>query len=127
MKKQKGMLAKIGDAVSTGAGAVADAGAKAVHTVAEMMPDAKPAPKKKAKAKKQCVVPKVTGKKLNKARTSVYAKGCKVQVKYVKSKKSVNTVLSQSRKAGKKLGFRTIVKLTIAKKAVAKAKKTRGH
>ena len=76
--------------------------------------------KKKAKAKKQCVVPKVTGKKLNKARTTVYAKGCKVQVKYVKSKKSVNTVLTQSRKAGKKLGYRSVVKLTVATKVAPK-------
>ncbi len=76
--------------------------------------------KKKAKAKKQCIVPKVTGKKLNKARTTVYAKGCKVQVKYVKSKKSVNTVLSQSRKAGKKLGYRAVVKLTVATKVAPK-------
>ena len=71
--------------------------------------------KKKAK-KRQCIVPKVTGKKLNKARTSVYAKGCKVQVKYVKSKKAKNTVLAQSRKAGKKLGFRAVVKLTVARR-----------
>ena len=78
--------------------------------------------KKKAKAKKQCVVPKVTGKKLNKARTTVYAKGCKVQVKYVKSKKATNTVLSQSRKAGKKLGYRAVVKLTVASKAKARRK-----
>ena len=75
--------------------------------------------KPKAKAKKQCVVPKVTGKKLNKARSTVYAKGCKVQVKYVKSKKPNNTVLTQSRKAGKKLGYRSVVKLTVAKKAAA--------
>jgi uncharacterized delta-60 repeat protein len=73
----------------------------------------------KSKAKKQCVVPKVTGKKLNKARTTVYAKGCKVQVKYVKSKKATNTVLTQSRKAGKKLGYRAVVKLTVAAKAAA--------
>ena len=75
---------------------------------------------KKAAKKRQCIVPKVTGKKLNKARTTVFAKGCKVQVKYVKSKKVKNTVLAQSRKAGKKLGFRAVVKLTVATKAVAK-------
>ena len=49
--------------------------------------------KKKAAKKQQCIVPKVTGKKLNKARTTVFAKGCKVQVKYLKSKKAKNTVL----------------------------------
>ena len=75
--------------------------------------------KKKAK-KKQCVVPKVTGKKLNKARTTVFAKGCKVQVKYLKSKKAKNTVLKQSRKAGKKLVFRAVVKLTVATKTAPK-------
>ena len=39
-----------------------------------------------------------------------------MQVKYVKSKKSNNTVLTQSRKAGKKLGYRAVVKLTVATK-----------
>ena len=57
----------------------------------------------------------------------VLARGCRVKIRYLVSKKAKNTVLAQSRKAGKKLGFRTIVKLTIAKQAVAKAKKTRGH
>jgi hypothetical protein len=75
--------------------------------------------KPKAKSKKQCIVPKVTGKKLNKARVTVYAKGCKVQVKYMASKKAKNTVLAQSRKAGKKLGYRSVVKLTVATKASA--------
>ena len=42
------------------------------------------------------------------------AKGCKVQLKYVASKKAKNTVLTQSRKAGKKLGYRAVVKLTVA-------------
>ena len=61
----------------------------------------------------------MTGKKLNKARTTVYAKGCKAQVRYLKSKKATNTVLSQSRKAGKKLGYRAVVKLTVATKTKA--------
>ena len=78
--------------------------------------------KPKAKAKKQCIVPKVTGKKLNKARTSVYAKGCKVQVKYLKSKKAKNTVLAQSRKAGKKLGYRAVVKLTVARRPLRRSR-----
>ena len=75
--------------------------------------------KKVAKKKLSCIVPKVTGKKLNAARRSVLAKGCKVQLKYVASKKAKNTVLTQSRKAGKKLGYRAVVKLTIADKASA--------
>jgi uncharacterized delta-60 repeat protein len=78
--------------------------------------------KRKAKAKKRCIVPKVTGKKLNKARTTVYSKGCKVQVKYRKSKKAKNTVLAQSRKAGKKLGYRAVVRLTVATKTTPKKK-----
>jgi uncharacterized delta-60 repeat protein len=72
-----------------------------------------------------CLVPKVTGRKLKKARQIVVARGCRVKLRYLVSKKSRNTVLAQSRKAGKQLGFRTIVKLTIAKKAVVKAKKSR--
>ncbi len=75
--------------------------------------------RRKAKKKLQCIVPKVSGKKLNKARTSVMAKGCKVTVKYVASKKAPNTVLAQSRKAGKKLGYKAVVKLTVAKQAKA--------
>ena len=35
----------------------------------------------------------------------------------MKSKKAKNTVLAQSRKAGKKLGYRAVVKLTVATKA----------
>ena len=73
--------------------------------------------KKAAKKKLSCIVPKVTGKKLNAARRTVLAKGCKVQLKYVASKKAKNTVLTQSRKAGKKLGYRAVVKLTVADKA----------
>lgn len=53
MKKKKGVLAQIGDAVATGAEVVIDAGAKAIHTVGEMMPgghsDSAPAPAAKAK------------------------------------------------------------------------------
>ncbi len=76
----------------------------------------------KKAVKKSCIVPKVTGKTINKARSTVYAKGCKVQVKYAASKKPNNMVIAQSRKAGKKLGFRAVVKLTVAKKAAAVAK-----
>jgi uncharacterized delta-60 repeat protein len=75
--------------------------------------------KKKARA---CVVPKVVGKKLNKARSTVYAKGCKAQVTYKASKKAKGTVLAQSRKAGKKLGYRSVVRLTVAKTAIAATK-----
>ncbi len=97
-------------APAAGGGTTATGGTKATTTTV----------KPTAKAKKQCIVPKVTGKKLNKARTTVYAKGCKVQVKYLKSKKAKNTVLAQSRKAGKKLGYRAVVKLTVATKTAPK-------
>jgi hypothetical protein len=50
-KKSKGVIEKIGDAVSASAEAVYDAGAKAVHAVGDLLPAAKPAPKRgKAKA-----------------------------------------------------------------------------
>jgi uncharacterized delta-60 repeat protein len=71
-----------------------------------------------------CLVPKVTGRKLKRARQIVLARGCRTKIRYLVSKKAKNIVLAQSRKAGKKLRFRTIIKLTIAKKAVAKAKKS---
>ena len=67
-----------------------------------------------AKAK-SCVVPKVTGRKLKKARQIIFARGCKTRVRYLVSKRAKNTVLAQSRKAGKKLSFRSVVQLTIAK------------
>jgi uncharacterized delta-60 repeat protein len=97
-------------APAAGGGTTATGGTKTTTTTT----------KPKAKAKKQCIVPKVTGKKLNKARSTVYAKGCKVQVRYLKSKKAKNTVLAQSRKAGKKLGYRAVVKLTVATKTAPK-------
>ena len=43
-----------------------------------------------------------------------------MQVRYLKSKKAKNTVLAQSRKAGKKLGYRAVVKLTVATKTAPK-------
>jgi uncharacterized delta-60 repeat protein len=64
---------------------------------------------------RSCVVPKVTGRKLKKALRIVFARGCKSRVRYVFSTREKNTVLAQSRKPGKKLGFRSVVKLTIAK------------
>ncbi|MDX6628599.1 MAG: hypothetical protein QOH00_845 [Gaiellales bacterium] len=68
----------------------------------------------KGGAKKFCKVPKVTGKKLNPARRKVLAAGCKVKVVYKKSKRPKGIVLKQSRKAGKKLVYRAVVKLTVA-------------
>jgi beta-lactam-binding protein with PASTA domain len=57
----------------------------------------------------------VTGRKLKKARQIIFARGCKTRVRYLVSKRAKNTVLAQSRKAGKKLSFRSVVQLTIAK------------
>ena len=48
-------------------------------------------------------------------RATVLSKGCKVSVVYKKSHKKKGTVLSINRKAGKKLVYRALVKLTIAK------------
>jgi uncharacterized delta-60 repeat protein len=79
-------------------------------------------------AKKFCKVPKVVGRKLNPSRRKVLAAGCKVKVVYARSlKKPKGTVLKQSRKAGKKLVFHALVKLTVSvkhpvKKAAAKKK-----
>ena len=81
----------------------------------------------KKAAKKVCKVPKVTGKKLNKARKKVNASGCKTKVVYKKSKRPKGTVLKQSRKAGKKLGYRAVVKLTVAVKPTAKQKAAKKH
>ena len=74
-----------------------------------------PATPKKKKVVKQCIVPRVTGKTINKARSTMFAKGCKVKVFYKKSHKKKGTVLSINRKVGKKLVFRALVKVTIAK------------
>ena len=47
----KGVLGKIGDAVASGAEAVAEAGASAVEAVGDLLPAGKTAPKKKASTK----------------------------------------------------------------------------
>jgi hypothetical protein len=69
----------------------------------------------KKAAKRACIVPKVTGRKLDRARRIVIARGCKTTVRYVASEKPKNTVLAQSHKAGRRLRFRSVVQLTIAK------------
>jgi hypothetical protein len=74
-------------------------------------------------AKKFCKVPKVTGKKLNPSRRKVIAAGCKVKVAYKKSKRPKGTVLKQSRKAGKKVAWHAVVKLTVAVKQQPKIAK----
>ena len=71
--------------------------------------------------KKFCKVPKVVGKKLNPARRKVLAAGCKAKVVYKFSKRPKGIVLKQSRKAKKKLVYRAVVKLTVAKKPIAQA------
>ena len=58
----------------------------------------------------------MVGKKLNPARRKMLAAGCKVKVVYKKSKRPKGIVLKQSRKAGKKLGYRAVVKLTVSVK-----------
>ena len=74
--------------------------------------------------KRSCIVPKVKGKLLKKARKALVTRGCRVKVTYAPStKKAVNIVLAQSRKAGKKLAFRSVVKLMVAKKAHMKVAK----
>src|SRR4051812_14336001 len=50
-KKPKGVLEKIGDAVSAGAEAAIDAGSKVIHSVGDMMPTGETTPKRSAKAK----------------------------------------------------------------------------
>jgi uncharacterized delta-60 repeat protein len=67
-------------------------------------------------ATKFCKVPKVKGKRLNAARRKVVAGGCKVKIVYKKSKRPKGIVLKQSRKAGKKLKWHAVVKLTVAVK-----------
>ena len=70
------------------------------------------------------------GKKLNPSRRKVLAAGCKVKVVYKKSKRPKGIVLKQSRKAGKKLAYHAVVKLTVAVKhqpKVAKQEVTEGH
>ena len=68
------------------------------------------------KGKKFCKVPRVVGKRLNPARRKVLRAGCKVKVVYKKSKRRKGIVLKQSRKAGKKLGYRAVVRLTVSVK-----------
>jgi hypothetical protein len=64
-KKSKGVLERIGDAVTTGAEVVIDAGAKAVHAVGDMLPTGKSAPKrgKSTKAAAKTKAPKAALKR----------------------------------------------------------------
>jgi beta-lactam-binding protein with PASTA domain len=59
---------------------------------------------------------KVTGKSINKARSTLFSKGCKVKVIYKKSTKKKGTVLSINRKVGKKLVYHALVKVIVAAK-----------
>jgi uncharacterized delta-60 repeat protein len=70
----------------------------------------------KKKVVRKCVIAKVTGKTINKARSMLVTRGCKVKVIYKKSKKKKGTVLSINRKVGKKLVYRALVKVTVAAK-----------
>jgi hypothetical protein len=72
-KKPKGVLEKIGDAVSAGAEAVVDAGSKAVHAVGDLMPGGKPAPKR-ARAKPKPEAAKATAAKSKPASAKADAK-----------------------------------------------------
>jgi hypothetical protein len=74
-----------------------------------------PATAKKKKVVKRCIVPKITGKAISKARITVLARGCKFKVIYKKSHKKKGTVLTINRKVGKKLTFHALVKITVAK------------
>jgi hypothetical protein len=59
-KKSKGVLERIGNAASSAAEVVLDAGSKAVHAVGDLMPSKAPKPKAKASPKKS--VKKVSAK-----------------------------------------------------------------
>ena len=74
-----------------------------------------PATAKKKTVVKRCIVPKITGKTISKARITVLARGCKFKVIYKKSHKKKGTVLTINRKVGKKLTFHALVKITVAK------------
>ena len=60
---------------------------------------------KKKTVVKRCIVPKVTGKALNKARATVLSKGCKVSVVYKKSHKKKGTVLSSQPQGRQEAGL----------------------
>jgi hypothetical protein len=75
-----------------------------------------PATTKKKKVARKCVIVKVTGKSINKARSTLISKGCKVKVIYKRSHKKNGTVLSINRKVGKNFVFHALVKVTVAKK-----------
>jgi PASTA domain-containing protein len=63
----------------------------------------------------QCVVPKLKGLKLKKARTAAKQANCTVTVKRKKSGKKKTTVLKQSTAVGTVLAKGTRIKLTVAK------------
>lgn len=101
MKKQKSVLSKIGDVVSTGAEAVVDAGAKAIHAVGDMLPGT-------ASPKKKAARPKAT---------KTAAKSVKAAPKKATSK--VASIAASAKKAP------PAKKLATAKAATSPAKKSR--
>ena len=111
-KKSKGVLERIGDAVSAGADAVIDVGAKAVHAVGDMLPTAAPAPKR-AKAKKATAkvkAPKaasVTKAKTTPAKTKSKASAAKAKAspatpKTAKSVKAPKSAPSKTKASARK-------------------------
>jgi uncharacterized delta-60 repeat protein len=107
----------LGTATAAGAGSGGSAGGTAGGaTGGTGSKGTTPVTTKKKQVSKRCVITKVTGKPINKARSTLMSKGCKVKVVYKKSHRKRGTVLTINRKVGKKLAFHALVTVTVAKK-----------
>jgi histone H1/5 len=93
-KKSKGVLQQIGDAVTAGAEAVIDAGAKAAHAVGDLLPAAKK-PGKTAKA-----ATAKTAKSAGKAPKKASPKAAASKVKTAKIGKATKTASARAAKPG---------------------------
>ena len=71
------------------------------------------------KVVKHCIVIKVSGKTIHEARSSLFAKGCKVEVTYKKSHKKPGTVLLTNRKVGEKLVVRALVEVRVRQEVLS--------
>ena len=94
-KKSKGVLERIGDAVTTGAEAVMDAGSKAIDTVGDMLPTGKTPPKKASRKAARAKSPKSSA-----GASKPEAKASKSQAKRATAEEEPRSAASSSKAGG---------------------------
>ena len=101
-KKSKGVLERIGDAATSAAEVVIDAGSKAVHVVGDMMPSSTPkkSPKKSSKTSKLPARQAAATKKTGNAKDAKPVAKKATATKATKSKAAISAKPKRSAKKG---------------------------